>query len=60
MRTLLFFLGLYLAHRLALHFYPPYRERMRHFDRKLLWVNVVVVVYLAAHFVIMVLRYVAQ
>jgi hypothetical protein len=49
MRTLLFVLGLYVAHRVLLSLSAAYAERMRHLDRQLTWVSVILVVYLLAN-----------
>ena len=49
MRTLLFILGLYVAHRVLLFVSPAYAERMRRMDRRLTWVSVILVVYLLAN-----------
>ena len=57
MRTLLFVLGLYVAHRVFLSFSPAYAERMRHLDRQLTWVSVILVVYLLANVLIRFLAY---
>jgi hypothetical protein len=57
MRTLLFMLGLYVAHRVLLSFSPAYTVRMRHLDRQLTWVSVILVVYLLANVVMRFLAY---
>ena len=57
MRTLLFVLGLYGAHRVLLLFSATYAERMRHLDRQLTWVSVILVVYLLANVLIRLLAY---
>ena len=49
MRTLLFILGLYVAHRVLLLVSSVYAERMRRLDRQLTWVSVILVVYLLAN-----------
>jgi len=49
MRTLLFVLGLYVAHRVLLLLSAAYAERMRHLDRQLTWVSVFLVGYLLAN-----------
>jgi len=46
MRTLLFVTGLYLVHRVLLYLSPVYAEHMRHLDRRLTWVSIILVVYL--------------
>ena len=57
MRTLLFVLGLYVAHRGLLLISPTYAVRMRHLDRQLTWVSIILVVYLLANVVIRFLAY---
>jgi len=57
MRTLLFVLGLYVAHRVLLSLSAAYAERMRHLDRRLTWVSVILVVYLLANVFIRFLAY---
>jgi len=57
MRTLLFVLGLYGAHRVLLLFSATYAERMRHLDRQLTWVSVILVVYLLANVLMRFLAY---
>ena len=57
MRTLLFVLGLYVAHRVLLSLSAAYAERMRHLDRQLTWVSVILVVYLLANAFIRFLAY---
>lgn len=57
MRTLLFVLGLYMAHRVLLLLSPAYAEHMRHLDRQLTWVSIILVVYLLANVVIRFLAY---
>ena len=49
MRTLLFVLGLYVAHRVLLLLSRMYAERMRRLDRQLTWVSIILVVYLLAN-----------
>ena len=51
MRTLLFLFGLFVAHRLLIQIYPPYRERMRSFDQRMTWVTYILVAYLVFNFV---------
>jgi hypothetical protein len=51
MRALLFLFGLFIVHRLLIQVYPPYRERMRDFDRKVTWITIILVVYLVVNFV---------
>jgi heme/copper-type cytochrome/quinol oxidase subunit 2 len=57
MRTLLFVLGLYMAHRVLALLSPAYAERMRSLDRQLTWVSVILVVYLLVNVVIRFLAY---
>jgi hypothetical protein len=57
MRTLLFFLGIYLVHRVLLAVLPAYAERMRRLDRQLAWMSLILVVYLLANVVLHVLYY---
>jgi hypothetical protein len=57
MRTLLFILGLYVAHRVLLVLSPAYAERMGRLDRQLTWVSVILVVYLLANVVMRFLAY---
>ena len=49
MRTLLFVLGLYVAHRVLLLLSRTYAERMRRLDRQLTWMSLILVVYLLAN-----------
>lgn len=51
MRALFFLIGLFVVHRLLVQVYPPYRERMREFDRKVSWITILLVVYLVVNFV---------
>jgi len=57
MRTLLFGLGLYVAHRVLVLLSPAYAVRMRRLDRQLTWVSVILVVYLLANVVIRLVAY---
>jgi hypothetical protein len=57
MRTLLFLLGCYLVHRVLLAVLPAYAERMRHLDRQLSWMSLILVVYLLVNVVLHVLYY---
>jgi len=57
MRTLLFILVLYVAHRVLLLFSSAYAERMRRLDRQLTWVSVILVVYLLANVLMRFLAY---
>jgi uncharacterized membrane protein len=42
------------VHRLLVQIYPPYRERIRAFDRKMTWITIILVVYLVVNFVIII------
>jgi len=57
MRTLLFVLGLYVAHRIFLHLSPAYAAHMRRLDRQITWVSVILVVYLLVNVVLRLLYY---
>ena len=57
MRTLLFALGLYVAHRVLVLLSPAYAERMQRLDRQLTWVSVILVVYLLANVLMRFLAY---
>ncbi len=57
MQTLLSLVGLYLLHRLLLHFVPAYRVRFQEFDRKIVWINTILVGYLLLNFVITLIRH---
>ena len=57
MRTLLFVLGLYVAHRVLLPLFPTYAERMRRLDRQLTWMSLILVVYLLANVLLRLLYY---
>ena len=46
MRTLLCVTGLYLGHRVLRSLSPAYAAHMRHLDRRLTWVSIILVVYL--------------
>jgi hypothetical protein len=50
MRTLLLLIGLIVVHQLLVQVYPPYRERVRGFDRKITVITVILVVYLVGNF----------
>jgi hypothetical protein len=60
MRMLISLVGLYLVHRLLLHLYPAYRERVRQFDRKLIWVNIILLTYCIMNFLVIILRYITH
>jgi hypothetical protein len=51
MRAVFVLFGLFVAHRLLLQIYPPYRERMRAFDQKMTWITYILVAYLVFNFV---------
>ncbi len=51
MRLLILLIMLVVAHRLLLQIYPPYRERIRAFDRKVTVITVILVIYLVVNFV---------
>jgi hypothetical protein len=53
-------LGLYLLHRLLLRYSPAYQARVQRIDRKITWINIILVSYLAVTFLIMVWRYLSQ
>ena len=46
-----------MAHRVLLLLSPAYAEHMRHLDRQLTWVSIILVVYLLANVVIRFLAY---
>jgi hypothetical protein len=52
-----FFLVLYLAHRFMLSLSPAYRVRMQRFDRKITWLNIMLVTYLAISFMFKLVRH---
>lgn len=60
MRTLVFLVGLYVVHRLLLANSPLYQARMHRLDRKIIWLNVMLVVYFAVNFFMALLRYMRQ
>ncbi len=51
------FILLYLAHRFMLSQSPAYRERVRGFDRKISWLTIMLVTYLAISFLVKVVRH---
>ena len=59
MKMLAFFVVLYLAHRFMLSQSPAYKTRMQRFDRKITWLNIMLVTYLAISFLVKVVRYFA-
>ena len=60
MHTLLSLVGLYLLHRLLLRFVPAYRVRFQEFDRKIVWINTILVGYLLLTFIFRLIRYFNQ
>ena len=54
---LAFFVVLYLAHRFMLSQSPAYRTRMQRFDRKITWLNIMLVTYLAISFLWKIVRH---
>jgi hypothetical protein len=50
MRTLFLLIGLIVVHQLLVQVYPPYRERVRNFDRKITVITIILVVYLVGNF----------
>ncbi len=57
MKMLAFFLVLYLSHRFMLSLSPAYKARMQRFDRKITWLNIMLVTYLAISFLVKVVRH---
>ena len=57
MKMLAFFVVLYLAHRFMLSQSPAYKARMQRFDRKITWLNIMLVTYLAVSFLVKVVRH---
>jgi hypothetical protein len=57
MKMLAFFVALYLAHRFMLSLSPAYRVRMQRFDRKITWLNIMLVTYLAISFMFKLVRH---
>ena len=51
MRLLVVCFIAYVAHRLLVQIYPPYRDRMREVDRKVTWITIILVTYLVVNFV---------
>ena len=60
LQTLSSLVGLYLLHRLLLHFVPAYRVRFQEFDRKIVWINTILVSYLLLTFIFQLIRYFNQ
>ena len=54
---LAFFVVLYLAHRFMLSQSPAYKARMQRFDRKITWLNIMLVTYLAISFLARAVRH---
>ena len=57
MKMLAFFVVLYLAHRFMLSQSERYRARMQRFDRKITWLNIMLVAYLAVGFFVKLVRH---
>jgi hypothetical protein len=57
MKIFAFFVVLYLAHRFMLSQSPGYRARMQRFDRKITWLNIMLVTYLAISFIVRLVRF---
>ena len=57
MKMLAFFVVLYLAHRFMLSQSSAYKARMQRFDRKITWLNIMLVTYLGISFLVKVVRY---
>jgi hypothetical protein len=51
MRTSFFLIGLIVVHQLLVQVYPPYRQRVRNFDRKITLITIILVVYLVGNFI---------
>jgi hypothetical protein len=51
MRTLFLLIGLLVVHQFLVQVYPPYRERIRNFDRKITVITIILVVYLVSNFI---------
>jgi len=51
MRALFLLVGLFVIHYLVAQLYPPYRVRIREFDRKVTWITVILVLYLVGNVV---------
>ena len=51
MRALIFLFGLFVAHRLLVQVYPPYRQRMQQFDHKVTWITRLLVIYVVVNFI---------
>ena len=57
MKMIGFFVLLYLAHRFMLSQSLAYRARMQRFDRKITWLNIMLVTYLAVSFIVKLVRH---
>jgi hypothetical protein len=51
MRALLLLIGLIVVHQFLVQVYPPYRQHVRRFDRKITLITVILVVYLVGNFI---------
>lgn len=51
------FILLYIGHRFMLSQSPAYKARMQRFDRKITWLNIMLVTYLAVSFLVKVVRH---
>jgi hypothetical protein len=51
MRALVFLFGAFVMHRLLVQIYPPYRQRMQQFDRKVTWFTYLLMIYLVVNFI---------
>jgi hypothetical protein len=51
MRALVFLFGVFVVHRLLVQTYPPYRQRMQQFDRKVTWFTTLLMIYLVVNFI---------
>jgi len=51
MRTFLFLIMLFVAHRLLIQVYPPYRRYMRSVDQKMTWIAYILVAYMVLNFI---------
>ncbi len=51
MRALVFLFGAFVVHRLLVQIYPPYRQRMQQFDRKVTWFTYLLMIYLVVNFI---------
>jgi hypothetical protein len=57
MRTLFFLIGLIVVHQLLVQVYPPYRQRVRNFDRKITLITIILVVYLVGNIINIAVNY---